>query len=60
MPPPESGKTLTRNKSTSCAGGSIKGEVDKHWAYVPPKRSELPTTRNPEWVRNPIDQFARG
>jgi len=30
---------------------------DLHWAYVPPKRPELPAVSNKTWVRNPIDQF---
>src|SRR6185503_17659513 len=30
---------------------------DTHWAYVPPKRPELPAVAERSWVRNPIDQF---
>ena len=60
MPPPESGKTLTQKQIDLLRRWIDQGaKWDKHWAYVPPKRSELPTTRSPEWVRNPIDQFVR-
>ena len=31
--------------------------VDEHWAYVKPKRSDLPTVSRDGWVRNPIDRF---
>ena len=29
----------------------------KHWAFLPPKRSEIPSVKNPGWTRNPIDGF---
>ena len=29
----------------------------KHWAYVKPRRPELPEVGNARWVRNPIDRF---
>jgi hypothetical protein len=31
--------------------------VDEHWAYVKPRRSDLPTVSRDGWVRNPIDRF---
>jgi hypothetical protein len=30
---------------------------EKHWAYIAPKKSELPTVKNKDWIRNPIDHF---
>jgi len=30
---------------------------EKHWAYIPPKKAELPKVTNKEWPRNPIDYF---
>jgi hypothetical protein len=30
---------------------------ETHWAYVPPKRPELPNVKNQAWPRNPIDHF---
>lgn len=32
-------------------------EIQKHWAYVPPKRPPLPKVSNPNWAANPIDYF---
>jgi hypothetical protein len=29
----------------------------KHWSFLPPKRSPAPALQNPSWVRNPIDAF---
>ena len=28
-----------------------------HWSYVKPLRPPVPTVQNPQWVRNPIDNF---
>ena len=28
-----------------------------HWAFIPPARPALPPVADPEWVRNPIDNF---
>jgi mono/diheme cytochrome c family protein len=28
-----------------------------HWAFVPPKRPEIPAVKDTAWVRNPIDNF---
>ena len=30
---------------------------EKHWAYVPPTRPELPAVRDRGWIRSPIDSF---
>jgi hypothetical protein len=29
----------------------------KHWAFISPQRTELPSVQKKEWVRNPIDRF---
>src|SRR5580704_7530502 len=29
----------------------------KHWAFIPPVRAPLPKASQPNWVRNPIDNF---
>jgi hypothetical protein len=29
----------------------------QHWAFRPPVRPSVPQTKNPAWVRNPIDAF---
>ena len=37
--------------------GAASAEIKKHWAYIPPKRSELPKISNVAWVANPVDRF---
>ena len=37
--------------------GTASAEIKKHWAYIPPKRSELPKVSNSSWIANPIDRF---
>ena len=32
-------------------------EWQSHWAFIPPERPPVPQVANPEWVRNPIDNF---
>jgi mono/diheme cytochrome c family protein len=34
-----------------------KAEIPRHWAYIKPRRSEIPRVKNQSWVRNPIDAF---
>jgi hypothetical protein len=58
MPPPESGHTLTARQIELLRRWIDEGaKWDTHWAYAPPRRSEPPPVRQPQWVRNPIDQF---
>ena len=58
MPPPDSGKTLTPADITVLRQWIAQGApYSKHWAYVPPRRPELPEVRETEWPRNPIDRF---
>lgn len=28
-----------------------------HWAFIPPRRPSVPSVKQPQWVRNPIDAF---
>jgi mono/diheme cytochrome c family protein len=39
------------------AGATEKGEIPQHWAYIKPRRPQLPQVKNKGWVRNPIDAF---
>ncbi len=32
-------------------------KIEKHWAYVKPNRPVVAKASNPNWVRNPIDNF---
>ncbi|MBS1857066.1 MAG: PSD1 domain-containing protein [Acidobacteria bacterium] len=59
MPPPYSG----RKPLTAAEIGTLRAWIEQgakwqtHWAFVAPRRPELPTVRNAAWVRNPIDSF---
>src|SRR5439155_8322949 len=58
MPPPESGHTLSSTQIDLVRRWIDEGaKWDAHWAYVPPKRPELPAVSDAQWVRNPIDRF---
>jgi hypothetical protein len=58
MPPPDSGHSLTPKQIDLLRRWIDEGaKWDTHWAYVAPKRPELPPVKDPSWVRNPIDQF---
>ncbi|MBK1854602.1 DUF1553 domain-containing protein [Verrucomicrobiaceae bacterium 5K15] len=32
-------------------------QYEEHWAYLPPKKTELPAIQHQDWARNPIDHF---
>jgi mono/diheme cytochrome c family protein len=58
MPPPDSGHSLTERQIVLLRRWIDEGaKWDTHWAYVAPKRPELPAVREAPWVRNPVDQF---
>jgi mono/diheme cytochrome c family protein len=58
MPPADSGKTL-RPDQVKILQQWVKdgGKYEQHWAFVAPKRPEVPAVKNQAWVRNPIDTF---
>lgn len=37
--------------------GTAQASINKHWAYVKPERPALPSVKNREWIKNPIDTF---
>ncbi|WP_435021892.1 PSD1 and planctomycete cytochrome C domain-containing protein [Tundrisphaera sp. TA3] len=58
MPPPSSAKSLTAAQKDTLRRWIAQGaEYQPHWAYVAPRRPEIPAVSRPEWVRNPIDAF---
>lgn len=58
MPPPDSHKELTAAQKEGLRRWVAEGaEYQRHWAFIPPQRPELPEVKNAGWVRNPIDQF---
>ena len=58
MPPADSGKSL-RPEQVEILRQWVKegGKYEQHWAFVAPKRPEVPAVKNQAWVRNPIDAF---
>ncbi len=61
MPPIGSKRVLTGSDRAKLVKwletGAQWPEDDRHWAFIPPVRPELPTVKNVEWSRNEIDRF---
>ncbi|MEZ6091370.1 MAG: DUF1549 domain-containing protein [Pirellulaceae bacterium] len=58
MPPPESGKKLTREQVDILRRWIEQGaKYDAYWAYVPPKHHPVPEIDNDPWSAGPIDRF---
>ena len=58
MPPPAANKDLTDRQRRVLRDWIEQGaEYTQHWAFVAPRRPEVPAVRDPRTVRNPIDAF---
>ena len=58
MPPPDSGHELTKPQIAVLGRWIDQGApYARHWSFVKPIRSELPSVKNPELIRSPIDAF---
>ncbi len=58
MPPPESKKQLTEPQIAMLQRWIEQGAPwQEHWAFIPPRRPEIPAVDPPDWPRNPIDHF---
>ena len=58
MPPSDSGKVLSDSERAILQRWVEQGaQYEKHWAFVPPVRPEVPVVQHRELVRNPIDNF---
>jgi hypothetical protein len=58
MPPPESKKSLTDAQKELLRRWIEEGaKYEKHWAFVPPVASPVPSVGDTRWVRNPVDAF---
>ena len=58
MPPPDSHKTLTPAQIEMLRRWIAEGAAyQKHWAFEPARRPELPAVRTAQWARNAIDRF---
>lgn len=58
MPPPDSNLELKSYEKELIKKWISQGaKFEKHWAYLPPKKSALPKNTNMEWEQNEIDAF---
>jgi mono/diheme cytochrome c family protein len=58
MPPPYADRTLNDKQIELIRRWIDEGaKWETHWAYVPPKRPDLPEVKAKAWPRNPIDNF---
>ena len=63
MPPPDSGLRLTEDEIAKIRQWIVEGahwpEDDRHWAFIPPVRPEVPEIGTDAVRRNPIDHFVQ-
>lgn len=58
MPPVSSNLKLTAREIDLIEKWIKQGaKYEKHWAFVPPKKSGIPAVENKEWPKNEIDYF---
>ncbi|MFZ5830987.1 MAG: DUF1553 domain-containing protein [Planctomycetota bacterium] len=58
MPPPSSHKSLTPEERELLRQWIAAGaEYQPHWSFIAPQRPELPSVKQADWARNPIDRF---
>ncbi len=59
MPPSDSGhEPLSKAQIEKVRRWIAEGaQWSRHWAFVPPKRPDVPSVKNSAWVRNAIDAF---
>jgi len=58
MPPPKSGKALTREDIATLTRWVKEGaEYQGHWSFITPQSPTPPAVQHADLVRNPIDQF---
>ncbi|MEQ1861938.1 MAG: PSD1 and planctomycete cytochrome C domain-containing protein [Chthoniobacteraceae bacterium] len=58
MPPPKAHKALTAAQRETLRRWISEGaEYEPHWAFIAPKRAELPPVKNAAWVKNAVDRF---
>ncbi|HUS37318.1 MAG TPA: DUF1549 domain-containing protein, partial [Verrucomicrobiae bacterium] len=58
MPPVKHGKPLSKEQIATLTQWVKEGaKWQKHWAFVPAARPEVPPASDPSWPKNPIDNF---
>ena len=58
MPPPDSGKSLTKRETQLLTDWIQSGaKYERHWSFVAPLQGQLPAVQNESWKRNGIDPY---
>src|SRR5207249_1085350 len=58
MPPPKTNKKLTAAQMDLLKRWIDEGATyAQHWAFVTPKRPDVPAVKRKDWSRNAVDQF---
>jgi len=58
MPPPDSQLKLSSYEKKLLKKWIEQGaKFEKHWAFIPPKKADLPKTELADWAQNEIDSF---
>lgn len=58
MPPPDSNRRLSDEQKQLIRRWIAEGaKFERHWAYQPPVRRELPTVSDARWSQHPIDRW---
>ena len=61
MPPPDSNRRLRRRDRANLTRWLEQGanwpEDDRHWAFIPPVRPDLPAVLDESWPRHSVDRF---
>ena len=58
MPPAKLGRKLNEQQIDLLRRWIEQGAAwQEHWAFLAPKRPDVPRVKNPAWVHNPIDAF---
>jgi hypothetical protein len=58
MPPPDSGKRLAPEQIEVLRAWLDAGAgYETHWAFIPPRKGEIPAVQNEAWCRNTVDRF---
>ena len=58
MPPPKSGKSLTKAEAAKLSAWIEQGgKYTRHWGFIPPSRPVPPPVKDAAWAKTPIDRF---
>ena len=58
MPPADSGRTLSKAQIELIRRWIEQGaRWQGHWAFIPPRRSRLPSVKDAQWPSNSVDHF---